>query len=116
MRVTGKDIIEFCDEILAGTGRTIASVCKDAGLQKATVSMWRGHPELIPKLDALVALSEALNVSVSELIGQTPMTQSLAVMEFARMEAALTETEIKSVLTVARTFFDIHKGEKSQVM
>lgn len=112
MRVTGKEIAEFCDELLKDSGTSIAEMCRITGIKKPVISMWRSHPDVVPKLDTAVAIAEYFQISLSELIGQKQQRFSAEVLKFAELEKSLTKTEINSVLAVARTFFAAHQGEK----
>ena len=116
MRLTGKEIIDFCDELLSKSEETVAGMCRATGLKKSVISMWRSHPALIPKLDTVVELANYFNMSVSELIGQEQQKLSPDILEFLRLEKFLTETEVDSVLAVARTFYNSHAEKKEKAM
>lgn len=119
MRETGKEILEFCNEYLRENGGSIASLCRKAGIKPEVIGMWKVRGDSNPKISTLISLSEAMGMTVSELIGQTGYSEkpySDSVLEFARMESLLTDIEVKSVLTVAKTFYDAHLGKKREVI
>lgn len=115
MRQTGKEIAEFCDVFLKKSGRTIAEMCRATGLKKETVSMWKSHPDTIPRIDSLIAISEFTQLTVSELIGQQIPSYSGEILEIAKMAESLTQTEIASIVAVTKTFYDAHKAAKREI-
>lgn len=116
MRVTGKEIIEFCDELLVNSGGTIGKLCRDLNIGKSVISMWRSHPDVIPRVDTVVKLANYFNMGISEFLGQEKQELSSSVIEFSKLEKYLTETEVASVLAVARTFYNSHSGEKEEAI
>ena len=119
MRETSKEILEFCNDYVKATGGTIASLCRKANIKPEILSMWKVRGDQIPKINTLIALSEAMDITVSELIGQKEPSKPVypkSVLDFAGLVPLLTEVEVKSVLAVARTFYEAHLGEKREIV
>lgn len=113
MRIYGKEIIEFCDEILKKTGKTVASMSRDLGVKKELFYMWRLKPELVPRIDIVASVSEYLGMTVSQLIGQESTAYSGEMLDIIKMLQTLSPTSIKAITAVVKTYYDMEIGGKT---
>lgn len=113
MRTTGKEIAEFCDEFLKGSGRTIAEMCRATGMKKEIFSMWKSHPSTVPRLDTLMSISSYLGLTVSQIIGQEETRYSDEITQALDMLSNLSPTALGIAVAMIKGVYDKERGEKT---
>ena len=113
MRTTGKEIAEYCDEVMQRRGQRIADLSRATGLRKELFSLWKSRENVSPTLASLLAISNYLEITVSQLIGQEAKGYSFEIKTIADMLDKLSPASVKAVGAVAKTYYDMELGEKT---
>lgn len=112
MRTTGKELAEYCEQVMQQRGQRIADLSRATGLRKEMFSIWKSRENVSPTLASLLAISEYLEITVSQLIGQESGEYSFEVKTIADMLSKLSETSVKAIGAVTKTYYDMESGGK----
>lgn len=113
MRTNGKEIAEYCEELLKSRGKRVADMCRATGLRKELFSIWKSRKDVSPQLNTLLLISQYMELSVSQIIGQESEPYSFEVKNIADMLKALSPASVKAVGAVTKTYYDMETGEKT---
>ena len=112
MRLTGKELAEYCLELLARKGKNEAEFSRAVGVTQAGFFKWKSGKVANPKLDFVVKVANYFNITVSELIGETPMSFPDDIKEIANMLLYVGERDRSAISALVRTYYDAEMGKK----
>lgn len=112
MRTTGKEIAEFCEALLRNSGRTIAEMCRMTGMKKEMFSMWKSHPAIIPRMDALLKICNYLGISMDTLIGIEKKMLPYDIEAMVNMLVEIPENDRRMILMNIKNYYDVLHEKK----
>ena len=113
MRDTGKKIVDFIESQLNANDITVAEMCREIGMRKEVISMWKAHSTTIPRLDTLIKIADYFHITVSQLIGEKDIEYQKEVLPIVNMLNDLSQQSLSAIFAVVKTYYDLERGEKN---
>lgn len=108
---SAKELVEFCKERTSNLGMTQAQMLEKAGCDKMTfVMMLRRNS--YPKIETLVALSNALEVSISDILGLNNDNLPDDIQKMVSMLKDISPENRKMILMNIENYFTVEKQKK----
>lgn len=95
-----RDIIE---ELLVKRGfRSLRALAMAADVQQPTLHRYMNRKTDTMDVNNFLAIAQALGITLSELMGEVPLSSGGTVRELTRLAADLNETELQQLLEIGR--------------